>query len=273
MIMRKILLLLALSMSFLCVIRSTYAQSIKFEIETSVGTMKGLLYDDVPKHVEMFVKYAERGDYDGTLFARVIPKFMIQGGSADSRNAKAGARIGAGDTSKEIAHESSKGHFYKKGSLAAPKQEPKYNPKRKSDMSQFFIVQGELHTIGRLDTLELVKNRPIKRKAFEKYYMPIKAEMDSLKKADPRAYNLKGQEINRLVDSVLQAAPDKRIFTPEQREAYTRIGGLPVYEEDYTIYGEVTEGLDIIDVIARQHRDKFDRPLKDIKIIKVKIIR
>lgn len=269
--MKKILLAL---LSFaLYPIFITSAQSIKFEIETSVGTMRGHLYDDVPKHVEMFVKYAERGDYDGTLFARVIPKFMIQGGSADSRNAKPGARIGAGDTGKEIAHESSQTHFYKKGALAAPKQEPKYNPKCKSDMSQFFIVQGELQTVGRLDTLELVKNRPIKRKAFEKYYTPIKAEMDSLKKADPRAYNAKGQEINRLIDSVLMASPDKRIFTPEQRDAYTKHGGLPSYEESFTIYGEVTEGLDIIDIIANQKRDKFDRPLKDIKIIKVKILR
>lgn len=261
------------ALCLLCSAVAIYGQSLRFEIETSVGTMRGYLYDDVPRHASMFVKYAERGDYDGTLFARVIPKFMIQGGSADSRRAKPGARIGAGDTSKEIAHESSQGHFYKKGALAAPKQEPKYNPSRKSDMSQFFIVQGEPYTSGQLDTLELVKNRPIKRKAFEKYYTPIKAEMDSLKTADPRAYNAKGQEINRLIDSVLQASPDKLIFSEAQREAYTQHGGLPRYEEDFTIYGEVTEGLELIDQIAHQKRDKYDRPLKDIKILKIRILR
>ncbi|MDO4695825.1 peptidylprolyl isomerase [Porphyromonas sp.] len=266
------LLITALGVTLISVF-SSFAQKVRFEIETNIGTMKGYLYDDVPKHVEAFIKHAEQGEYNGTLFTRVIPEFMIQGGAADSRKAKPGMRVGSGDRSKEIAHESSKTHFYKKGALAAPKQEPKYNPKRRSDMSQFFIVQGIPYTAGKLDTLELATNRPIKRKIFEKYHVLYKAEMDSLKSVNPRAYNVRAQEINSLVDSVFLTSPNKLIFTPEQREAYTQHGGLPTYEEDFTIYGEVVEGLELIDLIANQRRDKYDRPLKDMRIVKVKIIR
>ncbi len=270
---RLVIIAIAVLLTSLCALRDIWAQSIRFEIETNVGVMRGYLYDDVPRHAEAFARHAEKGGFDGTLFARVIPEFMIQGGSSDSRGAKPGARIGSGDRSKEIAHEESGIHFYKKGALAAPKQEPKFNPSRKSDMSQFFIVQGIPYTSGRLDTLEMVKNNPIRAKAMEKYYNPVKAKMDSLRKANPRAFNEKAMAINAVVDSVLQASPDKRIFTPEQREAYTQHGGLPTYDGIYTIYGEVTEGLEVIDKIARQPRDKYDRPTRDMKIIKVRIFR
>lgn len=249
----------------------TNAQDIKFEIQTNLGTMKGFLYNDVPRHAATFVKYAREGAYDGTLFTRVIPEFMIQGGASDSRNAAPGVRVGAGDRNKEIMPESSQAHFYKKGALAAPRQEKSINPQNKSDMSQFFIIQGKPYTSGRLDTLELAQNNPIKKKALEKVYLPLKEEMEKLKTSDPKAYNQKATWINQTVDSILMASPNKLIFTPAEREAYSTIGGLPSWKEEYTIYGEITEGLEIIDKIARQPRDKFDRPQKDMKILKVVI--
>lgn len=71
-------------------------------INTSVGTLKAKLYDDVPNHVRTFIERAKRGEYNGTLFTRVLPEFMIQGGAPDSRNAPAGARCGFGDRNSEI---------------------------------------------------------------------------------------------------------------------------------------------------------------------------
>ena len=250
-----------------------YAQNVKFEITTNLGTLKGFLYDDVPNHTKTFIKNAQEGAYNNTLFTRVIPGFMIQGGAADSRGAAPGVRVGAGDRSKEIMPESSKQHFYKKGALAAPRQEKFINPQNKSDMSQFFIIQGKVYTAGKLDTLELANNNPIKKKALQQLYAPIKEEMEKLKKEDPKAYNAKAKAINAAMDSILMASPKKLFFTNEQRESYTTIGGLPTWNEDYTIYGEITEGLEHIDQIADQPKDKFDRPKKDMKIIKVTIIK
>ncbi len=242
-----------------------------FTIETSVGTMKGFFYADAPRHVKAFTDRAARGDFNGTLFTRVIPGFMIQGGSLDSRNAPAGARVGFGDSSTEILPEFNPAHYHKKGALAAPRQDDAVNPQQKSDMSQFFIVQGKTYRQGQLDTLELVKNVPIRRKAMAEFYQPFKQEMDSLGQHDPAAYNRRVVRINQQVDSVLRATPGHLLFSDEQRAAYTTIGGSHHLDGVYTVYGEVTEGLDLIDLIANQPRDGFDRPKTDIRIIRITI--
>ncbi|MDL2277250.1 peptidylprolyl isomerase [Parabacteroides sp. OttesenSCG-928-G07] len=257
-------LLVSLGLLFLTNTLCAQEAERRFVIETSVGTMRGILYADVPNHVNAFVKRAQKGDFNGTLFTRVISGFMIQGGSPDSRNAPAGARIGFGDKTTEILPEFRSHYFHKKGALAAPRQGSDVNPQKKSDMSQFFIIQGEVYSSGELDTLELVKNVPIRRQAMAKYYQPLKPTMDSLKTADPVAYNRYATEINHKVDSFLRATPGHLLFTAEQREAYTTIGGSQHLDGEYTIYGEVTEGLEVIDIIANQERDGYDRPRKDI---------
>lgn len=99
-------------------------------INTSVGTLKAKLYDDVPNHVRTFIERAKRGEYNGTLFTRVLPEFMIQGGAPDSRNAPAGARCGFGDRNSEIMPEIRPHHFNKRGALAAPRQNDDINPQR-----------------------------------------------------------------------------------------------------------------------------------------------
>ncbi|MDH6358877.1 peptidylprolyl isomerase [Parabacteroides sp. PF5-9] len=248
-----------------------FAQEKQVTIETSVGTMNGILYDDVPNHVRAFTQRATKGDFNNTLFTRVIQEFMIQGGAPDSKNAPAGARIGFGDRNAEILPEMQPNHFHKKGVIAAPRQNDDINPQKKSDTSQFFIVQGKVYRPGELDTLQLIANVPIRRKAMNEFYHPYKQEMDSLKEADPVAYNNWAKEVNMKVDSVLRATPGHLIFSEEQKEAYTTIGGSHHLDGEYTIFGEITEGLEIIDLIANQPKDAYNRPKKDIKIIRITV--
>lgn len=248
---------------------STLLAQKKITIQTSIGTMKGFLYEDVPNHVKVFSERAGRGDFNGTLFTRVIPGFMIQGGARDSKNAPAGARVGFGDRDAEIMPEVHPNYFHKKGAIAAPRQNEDINPQRKSDMSQFFIVDGKVYRSGELDTLQRVTNRPIRRKAMDEFYTPVKAEMERLKTADPRTYNQHVIEINQKVDSVIRSTPGHLLFSDEQKEAYTTIGGSHHLDGQYVIFGEITEGLELIDRIANQPRDAYDRPQKDIRIIKV----
>ncbi|MDD2436603.1 MAG: peptidylprolyl isomerase [Massilibacteroides sp.] len=245
------------------------AQKRTAEIKTSVGTLKICLYDNVPNHVRTFIARANKGEYNGTLFTRVIKEFMIQGGAPDSRNAPPGARCGFGDRSTEILPEFLPQYFHKKGTLAAPRQNDDINSQKKSDMSQFFIVQGKIYRGGELDTLEKVANLQIRRKAMAEFYKPFKMEMEQLKTKDPKTYNKRVIEINNKVDSVIRSTPGHLLFTPKQREAYTTIGGCHHLDGHYTIFGEVTEGLDIIDKIASQATDVYDRPKKDIRIISV----
>lgn len=248
-----------------------FAQKRTAEIRTSEGDMKVLLYDDVPNHVRTFAERANKGDFNGTLFTRVIKEFMIQGGSPDSKNAPAGARIGFGDRFAETLPEFRPHHFHKKGALAAPRQGDETNPQKKSDMSQFFIVQGKVYRSGELDTLEKATNLPMRRKAMAEFYTPFKEEMTKLKTENPKEYNIRVVDINNKVDSAIRSTPGHLFFTQEQREAYTTIGGSHYLDGHYTIFGEVIEGLDIIDKIALQPKDSYDRPKKDIRIISVTV--
>ena len=236
-------------------------------IQTNVGTMKARLYDDVPNHVRTFINRARQGEFNGTLFTRVIKEFMIQGGAPDSKTAPPGARCGFGDSSAEILPELNSKYFHKKGALAAPRQNDDVNPQKKSDMSQFFIVQGKVYRNGELDTLELIANQNIRKKALDEFYRPEAVELKMLKQSNKREYNKRITTINAKIDSMILATPGHLIFTDEQRKAYTTTGGCHHLDGIYTIFGEVTEGFDVLDIIANQPKDQYDRPQKDIRII------
>lgn len=240
-------------------------------IKTNVGTMKARLYNDVPNHTRTFIERARKGEFNGTLFTRVIKEFMIQGGAPDSKNAPAGARCGFGDPSAEILPELNPKYFHKKGALAAPRQNDDINPQKKSDMSQFFIVQGKVYRSGELDTLERIANQEIRKKAIDEFYRPVRVDLQMLKKDNPREFNKRIAAINAKIDSVIRATPGHLLFTDEQREAYTTVGGCHYLDGTYTIFGEVIEGFDILDAIANQPKDKYDRPNKDIRILSVSV--
>ena len=240
-------------------------------INTSAGILKAKLYDDVPNHVRTFIERAKRGEYDGTLFSRVLPEFMIQGGAPDSRNAPAGARCGFGDRNSEIMPEMRPHHFNKRGALAAPRQNDDINPQKKSDMSQFYIVQGKVYTNGELDTLEMIANQDIKEKAMQKFFYPVRAELRMQKASNKREYQKRLRKINAQVDSMVRATPGHLLFTKEQRKAYTTEGGCHHLDGNYTVYGELIEGFDVLDAIAGQPRDEYDRPKKDVRIIQLTI--
>ena len=242
-------------------------------INTSAGILKAKLYDDVPNHVRTFIERAKRGEYDGTLFTRVLPEFMIQGGAPDSRNAPAGARCGFGDRNSEIMPEMRPHHFNKRGALAAPRQNDDINPQKKSDMSQFYIVQGKVYTNGELDTLEMIANQDIKEKAMQKFFYPVRAELRMQKASNKREYQKRLRKINAQVDSMVRATPGHLLFTKEQRKAYTTEGGCHHLDGNYTVYGELIEGFDVLDAIAGQPRDEYDRPKKDVRIIQLTIFK
>ena len=266
--MKHILLIIC---GFCLSLPTLYAETI-VEIRTSAGTMKVKLYDDVPNHVRTFTTRAQQGLYNGTLFTRVIPEFMIQGGSPDSKNAPSGVRVGNGDKNAEIMPEFNSDYFHKRGVLSAPRQDVGINPQKKSDMSQFFIVQGRTFSQGELDTLELIANQEARKRAFDEFYYPVKPALDSIRIIDTPTYNAQIREINTKIDSVVRATPGHLIFTPEQREAYTTIGGAPHLDCEYTIYGEMIEGFDVIDAIASKPRDAYDRPNSDVRIISIQVI-
>ncbi|MFV0521123.1 MAG: peptidylprolyl isomerase [Mangrovibacterium sp.] len=249
------------------------------EIQTNMGNMRFKLYNDTPKHRDEFLKLAKEGYYNGTLFYRVINDFLIQGGSKSSRNAPPGKRIGYGDPDYTVDDEIRTNHFHKKGALCAPRQDDEVNPFKQSDISQFYIIEGSVHSEGQLDTLELAVNIPIKKKITAEIYTPeIKVRLKQLKKeatetADKEVAKAKAQEFNRMVRNVksdiqskMELNPNTLYFTDEQRKAYTSVGGYPELDGKYTVFGECISGFNVIDKISRLKTDANQRPATDVKI-------
>jgi len=241
-------------------------------IETNYGTMKAMLYDDTPVHSNHYLKLIKEGYFDGTLFHRVVKDFVIQGGAQDSRDAPSGARIGGGRTDMELMPEFRENRFHKKGALAAPRRGDNENPQKKSDASQIYIVQGRVYTQGRLDSMEMAVNVPIRNEIIRTHYLPHKEKLDELKAAnDASGFNALLDSLLNVVDSLYAIAPGKFFLPQELKEAYATLGGIDRLDGSYTVFGEVTEGLEVIDKIAALPVDENSRPKTDAKIIRIYI--
>lgn len=234
-------------------------------IKTNMGNMKVKLYNDTPNHRNEFLKLVNSDHFDGTLFYRIVKDFVIQGGSSDSRNAPAGKHIGYGNSAVNIDAETQDHHFHKKGALCAPRQPENINHFKMSDVSQFYIVQGRVWTDEQLDIIEKNNNIPIKNKLKREIYLPRKEELAKLKNEDPSAFNELLREIKQKINFEYSLS-DYIEFSDAQRQAYTTIGGLPDLDGEYTVFGEVVEGLGVIDKIAALKTDKNDRPFTDVVI-------
>lgn len=235
-------------------------------IKTEFGDVKLKLYSDTPEHKKNFLKLVDEGFYNGLLFHRVIENFMIQGGDPDSKNAEAGKRLGGGSPGYTIPAEFVQGYFHKKGALAAARKGGPTNPEKRSSGSQFYIVQGELFTPGKLDTMETVINGRAKNQLMKEKFSTATEELNQFRNNnDQEGFNVRIAELRAEVDSIYETR-EPFTFTAEQREAYTSVGGYPSLDGEYTVFGEVIEGLDVIDKIAAVETDQYNRPKSDIKM-------
>lgn len=232
------------------------------------------LFDDTPKHRDAFIELAQQNYYDGTLFYRVIQDYLIQGGSRSSRNAPPGKRIGYGDPDKTVDDEILPHYFHKKGVLCAPRQPDEVNPFKQSDISQFYIVKGQVFTSGQLDTLELAVNRPIRKRVYNQIMTAsVREKLKQLKEEkNVDGFRELADRMKKEIDAEYYMQQGRLEFSEAQRKAYTSVGGYPDLDGKYTIFGECVEGLDVIDRIAAQKTDENDRPLQNV-VITVKVIR
>ncbi len=235
-------------------------------IKTEFGDIKVKLYNDTPKHRDNFLKLVDEGFYTDLLFHRVIKQFMIQGGDPGSKNAAPGVQLGGGSPGYTIPAEILPNHHHKKGALAAARLGGPKNPMKESSGSQFYIVQGLVFRPGQLDTLEMKINAQQKDQLLRESFDANKAKFSELQsKNDKAGFDLLVAQLREQADS-LYATKQPFKLTPEQRNDYTTIGGYPSLDNEYTVFGEVVEGLEVIDKIAEVEIDRMNRPVKDVKM-------
>lgn len=241
------------------------------KLETTMGNITVALYNETPKHRDNFIKLVKEGVYDSTLFHRVIKQFMIQAGDPDSKNASDTAMLGSGDVGYTIPAEFNPKFFHKKGVLAAARQGDDVNPEKASSGCQFYIVTGRKFTEPQLLGMENKINEQHEEALFDSLARQHMKEIYKMRKAGDNAGLLELQDTLEAQARELVDKEEKFRFTPEQIKAYSTVGGAPHLDGSYTVFGEVTEGMEVVENIEIAKTNRADRPVENIRILKASI--
>lgn len=243
------------------------------DIKTTLGDIRILLYGETPKHRDNFLKLVNEKFYEGTLFHRVINKFMIQAGDPDSKGAPAGKMLGSGGPGYQIDAEIVyPALFHKRGALAAARQGDQVNPEKKSSGSQFYIVTGEVYKAEQLKQMENQLGMKQKQAIFNNLASQYRDSIMNMRRNRDQA-GLQALQDKLIKITEAEAAKNPAKFTDAQIQAYSTIGGTPHLDNDYTVFGEVVSGMDVVAAIEKVATGAADRPVEDVKIISATIVK
>ena len=243
-------------------------------MHTTKGDIKLKLYNETPRHRDNFIQLVKNGQYEGLLFHRVIKDFMIQGGDVTSKNAPMNKSLGAGDLGYTIPAEFVyPKYFHKKGALCAARTGDEDNPEKASSASQFYIVTGKVYRESDLKQIEKQLENALKQSIFARLQAEYRPKIMELYRSGNK------EELAILRDTLIgkteleaERRKDETKLTEEQKKTYTTIGGVPFLDNQYTVYGEVVEGLETVDAIQNAKTNKQDRPTENIAITSVEIL-
>jgi len=248
------------------------------EIKTSVGDIKIKLYNETPLHRDNFVSLVKSDFYKGLLFHRVIKDYIIQGGDPESKGAEANVLLGNGGTGYTLKAEFNDSLIHKKGALAAARQPDNVNPNKESNGSQFYFVEGRKYNETDLQNFQAQREQQMKTAIFQELLdtpgnEDLKKMIDGFYKVgNQRELNFTMQSIAPKVEEIYTQRGGFT-YTDEQKKIYAEVGGTPNLDGSYTVFGEVTEGLDLIGKIAAVATDANNRPKEDIVIESMKIVK
>ena len=224
-------------------------------VTTSYGEIKMILFDDTPLHKANFVDLARAGRYDGTTFHRVMKEFMIQGGDVNTKEGRATSKAAM------IPEEIQSHHIHVRGAVAAARNS---NPERKSSECQFYIVQGR-----KMSELELTLDQEkltehLRQLLGKPEYAELREEFIELQSfGNPDSLQARMNELKPIIEEEFGINLTKEV-SADRLKAYTRIGGAPHLDDEYTVFGKVVSGMEVVDAIAEQATDGMHRPTEDI---------
>jgi cyclophilin family peptidyl-prolyl cis-trans isomerase len=237
-------------------------------IQTTSGDIKIKLYDGTPLHRDNFIKLVKMGFYDGISFHRVIKDFMIQAGDPATRIGLTKEQLDTLDKYTILA-EFRREYYHKKGALAAAREGNDVNPEMRSSGTQFYIVQGKKYTEAELKASEDRINSNFRQTLFSRL---IKETADSARLSGKPLQDSEIQERASMKMFEYLTTTGEFKFSQEQIDSYMKTGGVPRLDGTYTVFGEVIEGIDVVDMIAAAQTNPADKPLNDIKIVKMKLV-
>ncbi|TDQ18825.1 peptidyl-prolyl cis-trans isomerase B (cyclophilin B) [Algoriphagus boseongensis] len=243
---------------------------VRIEMTTNYGVLILRLYDETPLHRDNFIQLVEKGTYDSLLFHRIIENFMVQAGDVNSKSATLLDTLGGGDLGYRVPAEIRSELFHKKGAIGAARTN---NPERASSSTQFYLVQGRIQN----DSLLNHNQNRINQFLATHYAQNDPANkplLDSLSQARElkdsvliKSLSEKWSQISRNYSNF------DRYEIPENHKAvYKEIGGTPHLDMSYTVFGEVEKGLEVIDAMAAVETNSMDRPLTEVRILKMRIL-
>ena len=250
------------------------ADETKVLIKTTVGDITVKLYNETPQHRDNFIKLVQEHFYDSILFHRVIRDFMVQAGDPESRIAGKYTQLGSGDPGYDLPAEFVyPKYFHKRGALSAARKPDQANPERRSSGSQFYIVTGKKYRKYDLQDLEQQLDSQEEQSIWERLVIQNRDSIIRMQAAGDEAGIMKLQEELVAKKEQIQKELGKFKFSEQQVDAYINEGGTPFLDRQYTVFGEVVDGMKVVDKIEASGTDMYDRPRKDIRIITMEIIK
>lgn len=243
-------------------------------MHTSMGDIQLKLYNETPKHRDNFIQLVKDGTYNGLLFHRVIKDFMIQGGDVTSKDAPMNKSLGAGDLGYTVPAEFNyPKYFHKKGALCAARTGDEVNPERASSASQFYIVTGKKYSDAELNQKEKQLENRLKQSIFARLQAENKPKiMEYYRSGNKEELAILRDTLIGKTELEAEKRKDEAKLPKEIREIYKTEGGVPFLDNQYTVYGEVVKGIEVVDAIQQVKTNRQDRPTENVVITSVELL-
>ena len=273
--MKNIIAILLWTCCLVCMGCTDGGQETEVVLETTAGEIRVKLYDDTPGHRDNFVKNVQDGMYTGVTFHRVVRDFMVQTGDPKTRPEGYPVKTTPeGDTITERipAEIVWPKHFNKRGVLAAARDGDDVNPDRASDKFQFYIVTGRTCQDADMDAFELARTQRDTEILYQKKQLANKEKLEALRQARDR------EGVSNLLEKLLDQAKWEVSENPpitypaDLRRSYGIRGGAPWLDNEYTVFGEVVEGMKVVEAIQKIKTNAQEVPLKEVRIVNAYVV-